>query len=209
MRRHRLPGERRHQGVRGPARRDGGARHPPRGRRARHRLPGILPGRSSGPAGSRGHRLRARGASRRPRDRREDGARRRGRGAAALRGPRDRPAVRQGGGDPLLPPPAARAAARQRPPRPDLDRRLHRARRLLGSGARPGDGARGGPRGGQALRPARAWRRGLPHRPQVGGLPEGVRAISSTWSATPTRATPERSWTTRCSRATRTACSRA
>ena len=69
--------------------------------------------------------------------------------------------------------PAARAAARQRPPRPDLHRRLHRARRLLGPGPRPGDGARGGPRGGQALRPARARRRRLPDGPQVGGVPQG------------------------------------
>ena len=50
---------------------------------------------------------------------------------------------------------------------------------------------------------------GFPTGAQVGGLPPGPPASSSTWSATPTRATPARSWTTPCSRATRTACSRA
>ena len=47
------------------------------------------------------------------------------------------------------------------------------ARRLRGAGPRPGDGPRGRPRRGQALGPARARRRRLPDRAQVGGLPPG------------------------------------
>ena len=55
VRRHRLPGERGDQGVRGPAGRGGGARRRPRGRGARHRLPGVLPGRpAAAPAAPEG-----------------------------------------------------------------------------------------------------------------------------------------------------------
>ena len=112
-------------------------------------------------------------------------------------------------GDRLLPRPAARAAARQRrcstPPPSTTTSPSAGTRRWSApwrwaprpswrrSSARACAGA-----AAPASRPGASGRRAA-----------GPRATSSTWSATPTRATPARSWTTRCSRATRTACSRA
>ena len=75
--------------------------------------------------------------------------------------------------DPLLPRSAASAAGRQQPARPDVDRRLHRARWVRGARPGAGDRARGRPRRGQALGPPRPRRRRLPHRAQVGGVPQG------------------------------------
>ena len=65
---------------------------------------------------------------------------------------------------------------RERPPGPEVDRRLHPARRLLRprQGARLDD-ARRRHRRGQEGRPARAGRRRLPHRGQVGAVPQSGR----------------------------------
>ncbi len=96
-------------------------------------------------------------------------------------------------------------ARHQRFHRPDLDRRLHRPRRLLGPRQGP---RRRRPRGrhrrGRTLGPARPRRRRLPHRQEVALLPRRTPARSTTSSATATRATPARSWTAPCSRTTRT-----
>ena len=71
------------------------------------------------------------------------------------------------------------------------------------------DDAGRGARRDHPQRPARPrWRR-LPDRPQVDHRRQGRRARPSTSSATPTKATPARSWTAACSRATRTGSSRA
>ena len=149
---------------------------------------------------------RARRRRRRRRDRREDRARRRRRPPPLHRRGRH---LQPRGGDPLLPRPAAPAAARQRPPRPDLHRRLHRARRLRGAGPGAGDGAGGGPRRRSSAPACAAAAAPASPRAASGRPAAEPRASSSTWSATPTRATPGPSWTTPCSRATRTACSRA
>ena len=159
------------RGRRAP-RRGRGARSRRRARGARHRLPRLLRARPArGPAAG-GHRLPARRGRRRRRDRGADPARRRGR-AAAVHRRRVGAGLPHRAGDPLLPRPAAPAAGRQRPARPHVHRRLHRARRLRGPRQGPRDGPRGGARGGQALGPARTRRRRLPDGPQVGGVPQG------------------------------------
>ena len=176
---------------------------------ARHGLPRVLPGAARWsllhPEGIVYQHVERR---RRRRDRREDRARRRRRAAPLHRRRTERLHAREER-DPVLPRPAAPAARRQRAARPHVDRRLHRARRLLGARQGARDGARGRPRRGQALR-ACAAAAAPASRPAASGRPAaGPRATSSTWSATPTRAIPARSWTTPSSRATRTACSRA
>src|SRR6266511_4681999 len=78
-------------------------------------------------------------------------------------------------------PPAARGAAAAAPGRrgrPSIVRRLSGARRLRR--ASRGDRARPGGRdpGGEGLQAPRAWRRGLPHRREVGGRREATGATS-------------------------------
>ena len=93
---------------------------------------------------------------------------------------------------------------------PGEHRRVPRARRLRGRahGAHRED-ARVDHRAGHRLGHPRPRRRRLPHGRQVEVRQPGARATRSTSSATPTRATPARSWTAPSSRATRTPSSRA
>ncbi len=108
---------------------------------------------------------------------------------------------------PFLARPAAGGAGHQRPDRPGEHRRVHRLGRLLGGGQGAQDhDAGGGLQPVEASGPARAWRRRLPHGQEVEVRARQPAATRSTSSATPTKATPARSWTARSARATRTAC---
>ena len=90
------------------------------------------------------------------------------------------------------------------------DRVVHRRRGLpLALRGGPRDEPRRGDRRGHPERPARPGRRRLSHGAEVGDGRQEPGARTSTSSATPTRATPARSWTAACSRATRTGSSRA
>ena len=76
--------------------------------------------------------------------------------------------------DPVLRQAEAGRPAQPRADRPRADRGLHRAGRLRGAGqGADRDDARADHPGDQALRPARARRRRLPHRHQVGDVPPG------------------------------------
>ena len=98
-------------------------------------------------------------------------------------------------------------AGQQRHRGPRTHRVLHRGGRLPGPARRPaGDDPEGCPGFDSQERAARARRRGL-SRPASSGRRSPRRPASrSTSSATRTRATPARSWTAACWRATRTAC---
>ena len=108
---------------------------------------------------------------------------RRARSRAAVRSER---ALRQAG---------ARGAGERRLHRSGKDRRLHRPRRLQGAAdGADRDDAQRRDSPDHRERPARARRRRLSHRPEVGHGGQGRAATSSTWSATATRATPAHSW---------------
>ena len=98
----------------------------------------------------------------------------------------------------------------QRPDRPHVHRRLHRARRLRGAGqALSRDDARGRSSTRSRSGPARPRRRRLPHGRKWEAVPQRPRRRSSTSSATPTRATRAPSWTARHVEGNPHACSRA
>ncbi len=170
-------------------------RRPHRCRGQARRLPRPVRG---GPAGADPGDRRAVLAcpTRRPRrDRRGAGRRRPGRSA----GPRRRSSAGRSASSPRTP-----VASTPRASRTTWPRRVSRPFARSLTSMTPARGARRD----HPQRPARPWRRRLPDRPEVEHRRQGRRRRRSTSSATPTRATPARSWTAACSRATRTGCSR-
>ena len=117
----------------------------------------------------------------------------------------------------LLPRPPHRAADLRRTRRQQLaPEGLRGARRLPGAAQDPrqgdggaGDDARPGDRRGQGSAPARPRRRGLPDRPEVELHAAPVPGRRSTWSATPTKASPAPARTATSWPTTRTSSSRA
>ncbi len=101
----------------------------------------------------------------------------------------------------LLQPPEPHRPAQQRRHRSREHRRVLPLPRLRG----PGQGARQGrsqvgDRRGHAIQAPRPRRRRLSHRPEMGHGRRRRRNDRATSSATPTRATPARSWTAACSK---------
>ena len=159
---------------RGDRSRDRQARPGGRGPGGPHRLPGVLRG------GAGAHRAARRGVLLRAEEIGRADARR---GAPAEGAAGHEADVHAAGGpgagadaqpDPVLRQAEAGRPAQPRADRPGADRGLHRAGRLRGAGqgARRDDAGADHP-GDQALRPARARRRRLPRRRQVGDVPPG------------------------------------